>query len=139
MPFQSAVNLRVSYSNYTHQTSSKTMKLGDYGGILTIRSAGTCGNLVARSPGYLPLRRRGLETFLLDGIEISDFTFVARRLVMNTRPQMQYSTSQHRELGSDAAVGGSKEQRKPAHPRLTEDQQAPVGLDNPFWKSERDK
>lgn len=51
---------------------------------------------------------------------------------------MHYSTSQYKEHGSEAAAK-SQEQRTPAHTRLTEDQQAPVGLDNPFWKSEREK
>lgn len=47
-----------------------------------------------------------------------------------------HSPSQHKDNSSETATVKSPEQRKPAHTRLTEDQQAPVGLDNPFWKSD---
>ncbi len=51
---------------------------------------------------------------------------------------MQYSMSDRQEHVSDTGAGRDPE-RKGAHTRLSEDQQVPVGLDNPFWKPEREK
>ncbi len=33
----------------------------------------------------------------------------------------------------------AEQPHKTQHARLSEDQQVPVGLDNPFWKPEREK